>query len=118
MDAADPAYTITVTDPNGTGGWVGAFAPGGYAELSVAAGTAAPNGIRVGEVVTLNIPDSFTPTTRTLSQVTIGDYNLTMGQLTRNAMNDGWTYTFRIDTEGNIKTQVVYRDLELVDPIE
>ena len=49
-----------------------------------------------------------------LSQVTIGNTNLTMGDLTPVGVT-GWEYTFYMPSE-NVKTEIVYRELEMLDP--
>ena len=71
-----------------------------------------------GDEITIHIPDinaMLSGVTRyALSQVTVGNTNLTMGDLTPEG-TWGWSYTFYMPAE-NVKTEIVYRELEMLDP--
>ena len=78
------------------------------------AGNGEITGNKAGDQIQIFIPYSKDPTTRTLARVTVDGANLTMGDLQDNG-SSGWTYTF-VMPDHDVKTQVVYKDLELMDP--
>ncbi|MBQ9610996.1 MAG: hypothetical protein IJV14_00195, partial [Lachnospiraceae bacterium] len=69
--------------------------------------------VEPGDIIEICIPDSNFTAERTLAQVTIGDTNLTMGDLTHDS--SGWTYQFKMP-QRDMKVQVVFRDVELMNP--
>ena len=96
-------YALRVTPQNG--------APGAWTQAGVTA--------NAGDTIDLLIPrwaaaDEVLNDVR-LRMVTVGDSNLTMGDLTPVGIGpEGWMYSF-IMPQGDVKTEVYYEETQLID---
>lgn len=110
-NTGDPTYTITNLGGGSAGFAAQTINPGDAGEYNTALTPATP--VEPGDRIQINITKNTNPN-RVLSQVQVGDTNLTMGDLTDNVTD--WQYTFTMPEGRNVKIQVVYKDMELLDP--
>ena len=103
-------FTIENLGPSDVWGSAQDINAGDFGEYSA---STTPNSVVAGDTIKIAIEDSMFGAKRTLASVTIGDTNLTMGDLTHSGTE--WVYQFKMP-DRDVKVQVVFKDVELMNP--